>query len=476
MRLSILTVILLLSFFYTNAQDIVSVDYLGQRTQAYLTSQYGAFIQNGVKLYKVSYTTNDVFGVADTASGLFIVPQREESLAYPTLIYQHGTVDGPNDVPSNLQGGHELGLVFGGLGYATLAPDYLGAGESRGFHPYVHADSETSAAYDMLLAVKNDEGEAVEISFNDQLFITGYSQGGHASMALHRYIETEDTGGISVTAASHMSGPYSISGVMKDLILSEEAYYTPAYLPNTVLSYNYVYGIYDDISSVFKEEYVQGINQFFNGEIGLFTLNANLISQLTQTHGAPITKYMLQDSIVDILANDNIQHPLKDALAANDVYQWAPQQPTRLLYCTADDQVNYRNAIVADSVMQALGAVDLTTIDVDSDADHGGCVSPATISTALFFAQHSEWLVDTKESLPKLNVSVFPNPTQDRLFVQGLTTTTDLSIFTLSGQEVLRQELEPDTPIALDALAKGVYMLILRNKEGQKIEKIVIDK
>ncbi|MEM1215520.1 MAG: hypothetical protein AAGJ82_07545, partial [Bacteroidota bacterium] len=195
------------------AQTLVSIEAKGQRSQAQLTVQYGAFIQNGVEMWKVTYTTPDVFNQLDTASGLLIVPQREETTIYPLAVYQHGTVDGPQDIPSNLQGGYQLALILGGMGYATLAPDYLGAGEARGFHPYVHADSEASAAVDMIRAVRAYAAE-LDLFLNDQVFVTGYSQGGHASMALHRALELE-VEDIDITAGSHLSGPYSISGIMR---------------------------------------------------------------------------------------------------------------------------------------------------------------------------------------------------------------------------------------------------------------------
>ena len=52
-----------------------------------------------------------------------------------------------------------------------------------------------------------------QVAINEQLFITGYSQGGYASMAVHKYLENPSIH--EVTAASHMSGPYNLSHVMK---------------------------------------------------------------------------------------------------------------------------------------------------------------------------------------------------------------------------------------------------------------------
>jgi len=458
-----------------SAQTLVSISYKGQRSQEALSQQYGFLIQNGVQLWKITYTTPDVFNQLDTASGLLILPVREETTVYPTLIYQHGTVDGPQDVPSNLQGGYELGLVFGGLGYVTLAPDYLGAGTSRGFHPYVHAASEASAAVDMLRAVRGYASQ-IDLLLNDQLFVTGYSQGGHASMALHRALELELADEISLTAASHLSGPYDISGVMRELMVSEDPYNFLAYLPNTYLSFNYVYGFYDDLEQFFKPAYTTAIRNFYEGNIGLGALNNFLISNLTSEYGAPIARYMLQDSIVDILETADPNHPVIQALADNDTYEWAPQQPTRIFYCTADDQVKYRNSIVADSVMQALGAVDLITFDVSPESDHGGCVEPAVIQTALFFNSFADWTVGTREQRNNLAVNIFPNPASGQLQIRDLDEPAEVKILNQQGQLVLQQSLlSGQQELMISTLTPGIYWVQIRTKAGQAIRKVVVE-
>jgi hypothetical protein len=60
-------------------------------------------------------------------------------------------------------------------------------------------------------------------------------------------------GATSVTAAAHLSGPYSLSGAMRDLILSETEYSYPAYIPNTVLGFNEAYGIYNNLSEILNK-------------------------------------------------------------------------------------------------------------------------------------------------------------------------------------------------------------------------------
>lgn len=457
-----------------SGQNLISIEDKGQRSKEQLTQSYGVFIQNGVRMWKITYTTPDVFNQLDTASGLLVIPVRDETTIYPLAVYQHGTVDGPQDVPSNLQGGYELGVVLGGMGYATVAPDFLGAGEARGFHPYVHADSEASAAIDMIRAVRAYAPE-MNLFLNDQVFVTGYSQGGHASMALHRALELEIPD-IDVTAATHLSGPYSISGIMREVMIGDVPYNFLAYLPNTYLSYNYVYGLYDNLEQFFKPEYVPDIQAFYDGDIGLFTLNTRLINAITDAHGAPIAHHMLQDSIVEVLTAAESDHPVLQALIDNDTYNWAPQQPTRIFYCTADDQVNYRNSLVADSVMTLLGAVDLDTRDVEPTADHGGCVEPAVLQTILFFAGFAEWVVNTNEVDAWAEITVFPNPIRDVLTVTGLQEEALLRFIDMQGHEIWRTTLpEGQVQVVLPKMVSGVYGLLMETKQGQRLRKVVVN-
>ncbi|MEZ4979157.1 MAG: T9SS type A sorting domain-containing protein [Chitinophagales bacterium] len=56
----------------------------------------------------------------------------------------------------------------------------------------------------------------------------------------------------------------------------------------------------------------------------------------------------------------------------------------RLYYCTGDEQVYYRNSVIADSVWNYNGAPDVEAVYL-SNEDHGGCVDNALIAARLFF-------------------------------------------------------------------------------------------
>ena len=162
------------------SQELVSIEFVSNISLLsgnLLTTSLGVNVSldSGADLYRVTYSTSGIDGNPDVASGLLMLPDIIDR-ELPILVYQHGTTSGRSDVPSELNGGFQLGAIFAGKGMIVVAPDYLGLGISRGVHPYVHARTEATAAVDMLKAIQSFL-EEIEIDWNEQLFVTGYSQG-----------------------------------------------------------------------------------------------------------------------------------------------------------------------------------------------------------------------------------------------------------------------------------------------------------
>ena len=452
----------------TTPAGIISRDFL-----SFLFGANGALLENGIELYKITYTTVDVFGKPDTASGLIILPSNGKKSFFP-VIYQHGTVDDRNDVPSNVKGGWEAGAVFAGLGYFTILPDYLGLGTSRGYHPYVHAASQSWAATDMLKAAVTFAANA-GITLNEKLFITGYSQGGHASMALHRDLEKNPMPGFKVAGAAHLSGPYSISTSMLDILLSNQEYGNSGYVPHTLLGYNPIYKLYTDLNQVIKPAYLDIVLRRQKEEIGLGQMNTLLTAALKKEHGKAIPSFIFQDSVVNNIKN-NPNHPVRLALKDNDTYDWVPKAPTRILYCKADEQVGYTNAIFADSVMRARGAQNIFIKDLNSAFSHGQCVEPALLNSVLFFkslsVSTSLFAVNSKTT----DLKVYPNPASTYLYFENLPNASKVEWFNLQGQKMGNVTLEAGNELFIGDLSDGVYLF--RAISGNEIftGKVVIKK
>jgi len=184
----------LITLQYTHAQYLVSAIYITDRTaseiETYLTDvgyDVSSMDLNGATSYKITYNTVDVFGASTVASGALYVPQLTCD-TMPIVSCQHYTEFNRLNVPSNNKFQNQ-GLIFSGNGFITTLPDYLGMGVNPGFHPFLHWESEATASIDLIRAAREYLTDSLGIWDNNQLFLTGHSQGGHAAMAIHKYIE-----------------------------------------------------------------------------------------------------------------------------------------------------------------------------------------------------------------------------------------------------------------------------------------------
>jgi pimeloyl-ACP methyl ester carboxylesterase len=332
--------------------------------------------------YNLIYETVDVHGAPTIASGAACLPYSDSIVvgsaakSFPLASYQHGTVLKKSNVASRGDAQLELGLIFASEGYAGALPDYLGLGDSPGFHPYTHANSEATAVTDMIRATLEMMNRQ-NIPWNEQLFLYGYSQGGHATMAAHRYIQANLRDEMVVTASAPMAGPYDASGVQADVITAFEEYPTPGYLPFILYSYNEAYRIVPDVVALLKAPYDSIIPPMMNGEFSIGEVNSVSSS---------IPREMVKDSVMAAYENDP-NHPLKLALRNNDLWNWVPETPVKMFYCTGDDQVSWRNAQVAYDKFIGQGASPeiVSLYETSPSANHNDCAQPTFLLAKFWF-------------------------------------------------------------------------------------------
>lgn len=472
-----LKLVLFFSFIaQVQAQALIQHTFLRHYSMSELTALFGPVIQNEVDLYKVQYVTIDLFNQKDTASGLIIIPTNVVT-PLPFLSYQHGTVNTKDDVPSNLRGGFELPLFWGSAGFITLAADFLGLGDSRGFHPYLHAETEARAAIDMIPAAEALVDE-LEMTWNEQLFLTGYSQGGHAALATQYYLETNPNAAYKVTASAPMSGPYSLSKVFVDFILSEAEYEFPNYLVWLTLSYRLAYDWDYTLEDLFKAEFVPAIEQYEKGIFSLNQLNSVLKQILSNDYGSLFAIKMFQDTLIENF-NQEEDHPLRLALADNDLTQWKPTAPTRLYYCEMDEQVVYLNSVEAANSMKSLGSTDVEAINVFPDGNHSTCIEPAVTAALFFFGPYIDRnFTTTTTSLSQQPLKVYPNPAKQTVFLEtNQSNPIQIRIYDIRGtlhrQQTVNQHAGK-AAISVHDLHPGAYFISWYQAGQSGVEKIMI--
>ena len=75
------------------------------------------------------------------------------------------------------------------------------------------------------------------------------------------------------------------------------------------------------------------------------------------------------------------------------------------------------------------------------------------------------------EDQTQLNISIYPNPTNNTLFITGIETPIAISIYNVLGKEVL--SIKNTNNINVQALPSGVYMIRISDGVGQTNRKFI---
>lgn len=456
------------------SQDLVSSELVVSITAPFLGIPFILEGEFDIDYYKITYTTVDLQGEPTIASGGIAIPKSTTCDIFPMVLYCHGTVLRKQDVPSANNEEARIPQTFGGQGFIALAPDYLGLGDNPGLHPYVHAESQATASIDMFYAASEFIESLDDAVYNGELFVTGYSQGGHASMATLKY--AQDNGiaeEMGIVAGAPASGPYNMSGSQAEVLLSGEPYSNPGYVVYLLKSYEMAYGnIYNELGDIIQSPYDALMPTFFDGMQNEFDMGV-----VNDTLPSTLPELLVDTVLTNLMTNDN--HPIWQALRDNDNYDWAPEMPIRMYYCDGDEQVPFENSIVARDSMIANGAADVEAINVNPGASHGGCIIPAILSARLFFdelASPCGFVANTDNADGFGTLELWPNPSSGNVRIALPENTGTLSIYDLYGKNVVQQQVnQNEVAIDLSHLAAGVYVAIYQGSQQMQRATLVID-
>ncbi len=307
-------------------------------------------VSHGITLYRVQYRTTQYDGEVVVASGLLAIPAG--GAMNSVVSYQHGTLAQRSSAPSQpgLGEGLFMAAAAAGRGHILLAPDYIGLGESRAVHPYMHAATESSTCIDFLRAcsafVKHLRGE-----WPSSLYLMGFSQGGRATFAVQRDLEALNDPRFQVKASAPVAGPFHLREVSFPQALTGETDAHPMYL--SYLSNAYA-RIYDrPLESLLTDPYVDQIPVLFDGDH-----ESDAISEAMPAD----PRALFNPDFLDAYDNGG-SHWFLDALSENDVYDWTPAAPVRLYYGDEDVDVLPKEALRAETAMKERGA-HITSISV----------------------------------------------------------------------------------------------------------------
>jgi pimeloyl-ACP methyl ester carboxylesterase len=326
-----------------------------------------SFIQYGVEAVRINYRTVGLNNEPLVASGALLVPVSNFEL--PMLSFQHGTLSHPSEAPSLFQSSYTEQLtVFAATGFNTALPDYLGYGSTVNMdHPYEHRQSLATATRDMLRASYEFFKVANKREPSKKLFLSGYSEGGFATMATAKLLQEQHSNEFNITAVTLGAGAYNKTATAEYVISSNE---NQEYI-NTFV---WVLDVYNNIYPELQRPYSHYFNEPWATQIaqnGVFTpveLNPSLLFK------ADFINAVLSGDDTDMLA----------ALADNDCFNWKPNFPIQLYHGNADRLVPYLNSETTYQAMVSAGTENIELITIEGGT-HETAVGPYILGTFTFF-------------------------------------------------------------------------------------------
>ncbi|MDD2540252.1 MAG: lipase family protein [Desulfuromonadaceae bacterium] len=325
-------------------------------------------------MQKVTYQSTGADGKMHSMTGLLILPRSifGDKPSVPILMYQHGTevyrpfspsrflahLDRPKDYPEVM-----VAAAIASTGYAVALVDYEGMGDNTDTQPHVVGATLALQVVDLLRASRDIIGgtagnSSSPCTWNSQLFLMGYSEGGYVTMATTKELQLPKYAGeFTVTASAPLSGPHDLSGIMRGIILSYSTIKAPYFAPLLLSGYNYAYGAQTTGFSpgfAMSSPYDTTIPPLFNGDS-----TSDKISEAMGMTFSPVKlivpKSILTQQFIDQLTSDT--STVVALLRQNDSYRdWAPTVPMRMIHHNSDELVPYGNSQVAFDAFSTAGA------------------------------------------------------------------------------------------------------------------------
>ncbi len=329
-----------------------------------------AEILAGIKSYKINYLTTDEQGKEVKASGLITIPDlppqyiKDNNITFSIVSDQHGTIFTNEKSPSKTSSAtvatnNPLIVGFSAKAlFITVQPDYIGFGDSNLSHPFVLEKSLASATVDMIkasIAFSNKIG----IPINGQVFLSGYSEGGYATLAAAKEIQKNHPD-INLKAVAPMAGPYDLETMAIDTLEAPMMAFPPflAYLAHSY-SENY-----DDlnISDIVNPPYASELKTLFNKEHNATQIYMALPN--VYNGGQEPDKLFVPTFIDDLIENSD--NKLRVHFTKNSVIDWSPKMPIKLFHCTNDAVIPYKMSQLALTSFTDSGSTTVELAPIDS--------------------------------------------------------------------------------------------------------------
>jgi len=329
----------------------------------------------GVIIYEITYKTT-FKGEPVLASGLVSVPSGEGT--FDMISYQNGTNTLHSNAPT-VRPDRDLYMLIEAVastGFVVSLPDYLGFGVSDDMiHPYMHKTSTVQSVLDMMRAVK-ELAQILDFQLTDDLYLTGYSMGGWATLQVQREIENNHSNEFNLKASAPAAGPHDLSFINQQ-ILESDSYPMPYFFGFMMNTYMHLEETTTPADEVLNHPYDSLVTVVFDGKRSGEEINALLTTSIADLF---TENYRMNYSTDETFAS------LRTVLEENSVEPWNIQTPTMIIHSTGDELVPFDVARKTHLDLLAAGTPDnLVQLVPLPDYSHSEGIVPAGILSIKWF-------------------------------------------------------------------------------------------
>jgi hypothetical protein len=246
---------------------------------------------------------------------------------------------------------------------AILIPDYIGHGISSSItHPYIHAESLGQTSLDIIRAYIDYANITPHATpANRNVVILGYSEGGYASVALHKKIQ-ESNCDIKVIKTYAGAGPYDVENFVKEILMQDRD--LSSY---SISSYLWVLSTYINYSA-----YMKDYGQIFSEADNKILKNSNYALGYLVNYPISLNpQNLFRPEFTGAILNGE-DAGFSKIIKDNTLINFVPSDSLILFHSEADSWVYVSNTNNAYSRMKSRGApVRREIIPGKENKDHG---------------------------------------------------------------------------------------------------------
>lgn len=328
-------------------------------------------LKYNTSIYRVVYKT-DYKGDSIDASAIVMLPETEDQVS--TVSFQHGTIASDLEAPTNLKLGNNqmiLLSILASTGLVVVVPDYIGFGESvEIMHPYYVEDLTATSVVNAIYASRQLVNQK-NTNIDSDLYLAGYSQGGYATMATHKFFEEKGMQFYELKASFPASGGYDVKA-FQEYFFQLETFHSPFFMAYVANAYKVSFDWSESLDLFFNEPYASEIPTLFDGSMNGDQIDAKLSQNINE---------LVNEDFINGIDTEMKYAFVRNAFIDNSLTDWVPSIRMFMYHGDADITVPYQNSVDVYHEFIANGASEeIVTFTTIQGGTHIGGAGPWAFS------------------------------------------------------------------------------------------------